>query len=644
MNAPRQRKLKDLGNGNNPAAETAFAIDRAWQLRLQSIEEAIRQMSIAMQMAEQYELTDLLCDSEYKMGVLHWQQVSYAEASEFHMRSLDHADRLSDRARIARALNGMGTVSLKKGDFLDTIQLFLRSIDIYESIDDPRGLAIVYNNIGVAYKNVGVYKKAVEYHFKALKIKEEYGEHHRLAASWTNLGLIHEIDGSFREAIECHERALEYCSEYSNPDLYSTLLHNLASTYIRLAEYHKAIKLLDSAERIRKTIGNIEGLATITRDRGKIYLALRDYEKAKEILTADAEATDSVASVLTGNYAAIILGRVYFESKDYEKAYEVLSKAYEAIQDYELIYDKKECTRYLSEVEYERGNYESAYRYRIAHEEYRDVLNEQKNKVALKQQMDKYAIEKRELELRQLNQRHNMLRNVNAELEVFASNIAHRVNRPLKQLEVIAGFVKGLDTQAAADLRSKELEGAVDELQVLLDSLFKYSSVGSTGIVVEKVDLNEIIDIVKQNLSEHEFSFECSTALPTVLSTKTDMIQLFQNIFSNAIKFRRPDVPLKISMTAVSAPDYYLVEVVDNGSGVEENKVKDLFRVFQSTADKSRSAGMGLAICKKIMDAVGGDIQISSTPGASTAVSLRIPRFDIQRSAIELKAHYGLQA
>jgi light-regulated signal transduction histidine kinase (bacteriophytochrome) len=146
-----------------------------------------------------------------------------------------------------------------------------------------------------------------------------------------------------------------------------------------------------------------------------------------------------------------------------------------------------------------------------------------------------------------------------------------------------------------------------------------YSKINSAGKSFESTDMANVLAEVKQNLQssiqETNASITIDT-LPVLPANRQQMVQLFQHLLNNAIKFRSV-LPLHIHISAIEQEEHYLFSVSDTGIGMEMKYTRKIFQVFQRlhSRDEYEGAGIGLAACKRIVERHNGNIWVESQPG-----------------------------
>lgn len=225
------------------------------------------------------------------------------------------------------------------------------------------------------------------------------------------------------------------------------------------------------------------------------------------------------------------------------------------------------------------------------------------------------------------------LRQINAELEQFAYVASHDLQEPLR---AVAGCVQLLQQryQGRLDQRADELifhivEGA-GRMQRLIQDLLAFSRVGTRGQQFKPTELQAVLDAALANLKaaiEESHATVTHDPLPTVSADPAQFVQLFQNLIGNALKFHSPGRPPVIHVGARRQGQAWIVTVRDNGIGIEPQYFERIFDVFQRlhTRREYPGTGIGLAICRKIVERHGGRIWLESTPGEGTTFSFSIP-------------------
>jgi PAS domain S-box-containing protein len=221
----------------------------------------------------------------------------------------------------------------------------------------------------------------------------------------------------------------------------------------------------------------------------------------------------------------------------------------------------------------------------------------------------------------------------NAELSSFAFLAAHELKSPL---QAISGFAALLDRahgpRLEADARDFVgwiVDGAA-RMDGLVEDLLAYCAVDRDEAVSEEVDVAEIVAGVVDEL-QREIDRRHATIgagpLPTVTGDPRQMAQLLQNLVANALKFVPDGRAPQIHVSAERGPETWTVTVADNGIGVEEGSREQIFAMFERLHPRERfkGTGIGLSICKRIVERQGGRIWIEANPGGGSLFRFTLP-------------------
>jgi light-regulated signal transduction histidine kinase (bacteriophytochrome) len=188
--------------------------------------------------------------------------------------------------------------------------------------------------------------------------------------------------------------------------------------------------------------------------------------------------------------------------------------------------------------------------------------------------------------------------------------------------------------QGKLDADADEFIGfAVDgarRMQELINDLLTYSRVGTRPLQLEAVDTAQVVDQVVSDLGAAIGESKAKVMrddLPMVRGDSTQLRQLFQNLIANGIKFHRPEEAARVQVSAAREHGTWTFSVGDNGIGIEPQYQERIFALFQRLHTRADypGTGIGLAICKKIVERHGGQIRVDSAPGRGTTFLFTLP-------------------
>ncbi len=225
------------------------------------------------------------------------------------------------------------------------------------------------------------------------------------------------------------------------------------------------------------------------------------------------------------------------------------------------------------------------------------------------------------------------LRESNKELEQFAYIASHDLQEPLRMVSSFLQLLEKRYSEKLDERGTNYISYAVDgsnRMQQLIKDLLAFSRIGTRGKEFEPTDLNAVLEQVKKNLHasiEQSGAIIKTTKLPQIHADATQIVQLLQNLIGNAIKFQGKNPPI-IRISTNRTRKYHEILVTDNGIGISKEYTQRIFEIFQRlhTRDEYEGTGIGLAICKKIMERHNGTINLESILGTGSTFILRFPK------------------
>ncbi len=233
----------------------------------------------------------------------------------------------------------------------------------------------------------------------------------------------------------------------------------------------------------------------------------------------------------------------------------------------------------------------------------------------------------------ELRKKSKELERSNLELQQFAYIASHDLQEPLR---AISGFTELLEKRykgqidERADKYIKFIVDGTRQMNQVIHDLLAYSRVQTKAHEFEFIDVNQSLKQALLNLQtsiRDENAVIRTDTLPSVYADGIQITQLFQNLIGNALKFQKPGNQPEISISVHKSGDMWKFSVTDNGIGIDPQYSERIFKIFQRLHAKGEyeGTGIGLAICKRIVERHGGEIMVRSKPGAGSTFSFTLP-------------------
>ncbi|MEX1024174.1 MAG: hybrid sensor histidine kinase/response regulator [Planctomycetota bacterium] len=244
----------------------------------------------------------------------------------------------------------------------------------------------------------------------------------------------------------------------------------------------------------------------------------------------------------------------------------------------------------------------------------------------------RYAIERRRI-VEELARKNARLERVNDDLRNFAHIVAHELKQPLNPMRINCELIRrGLANGSTADLTEivADLDSSVGDMANLVTQMLEFASVERNSGPREPVDLTLVARAAADELGgrvAEEGATITIESLPTVAGHPLQLRQVFSNLLSNALKYRRAVAPV-IRIQAIFSERHVVIEVSDNGRGIPQSELESVFDMFHRGAQQhvDRGNGIGLSYCRRIVEHHSGTVTAHSQDGRGTTIRLQFPR------------------
>lgn len=565
--------------------------------------------------------------------------------------------------------NSIGIIHAKRGEYALGLGYFISAKEIWKNLGNRKREAILLSNIGRLHMDIGDYESSLNATLKALELSR-YFENVRLQASCThNLGEIYQAKGDLRNALNTYQKALAMKEALGSPLRLISTLKGMGEVYIQLSLFQQAQEQFDQAMDIAQSQNNQEYMQELLLSMASLQQTRGNYRAAINLATQSLELAEKQNNQDDLLACYQFLAEVYAQQNQMDQAYGSL-KTYAYLKDSLYNAQRNSLLAELNTKYRLSARNEEIQKLRLEQEQsdlrtqrlwmligfsaiallitlllFRNKRNANRllaeRNLAIATQNE--LLEQKQAEIEQKNQllaqkskeislQNRQLQQSNQDLKQFVYAASHDLREPLRTIRsymqlITKRYKTQLDT-SAQEFIGFATDGAV-RMDQLLQDLLSYSRIGRESIPKTSVDLNKVIQRVQDALDHqiHQNQAELHVApLPYVHAYETQMYLLFQNLISNAIKFRQEQPP-RIFVDARQEAGHYLLTIADNGIGIEKEHQERVFSLFHRLHPRSKfeGTGMGLAMCRRIVEHHQGEIWLDSEPGKGTTMFIRIP-------------------
>ena len=522
-------------------------------------------------------------------------------------------------------------------------------LELSRSIEDGEKEVTALTNIAIARSVSSDYKTAIPMYVEALEKSKQLGFRSNAMNCLINIGTIYANLFNYEDALDRYQTVLEDYQDVLTDDNHIAINQNTGNLYHASEQYQSAIDYFQKAIDIAKKLGNTSALGRAYALLSRTYLAMGDLDLAIEHAHKSKNLMPDSEKVRQINL--LNLAEIDFIHGHTAHATELAKLGIASARQVKDDASELRGFKLLANI----FNKETKYRYAlkcqmIYSKKQEDYLKMQRSMHLLDFEI-RYALRDKQLKIEELtkeNQFHaivlernsqiekqnEQLRQANEELQQFAYITSHDLKEPLRMIgsyaQIVAQqFASNLDDDSR--LYFKFINDGVTRMNALLDALLQYATIGKTELDLEVVDVADIVHIARGNLKlkieETHANILCGE-MPSVRAIPSFLIQLFQNLIGNAIKFRRPDSRPIVLINAEEKENEWVFYVKDNGIGIAPEHQDRIFVIFQRlhTRAQYEGTGIGLSICHKIVTQLGGKIRVESELGNGSSFIFTIPK------------------
>lgn len=576
------------------------------------LDEAMQYYQGALDMATDINNDRLIRNYLNNVGLIHERKGNYNIAMEYYHRALAMVDENKNKGTASILLNNIGLIHSHEGDHKKALQYLERSLAIERELDNKLGISMALTNVGEQYYKLGQGAKALRYYSEALTLSEAVEDKIGISMLLNNIGEVHLKDGRFELSMDYFPKALAIAEEIGDKESVARVLNNLGKVKLKMDDPSESISYCMKGLMIAQKMGAKEVVKDIYQTLSENHTKIGNYKKALEYFQFYKAATDSL----------------YSEQKS--KQIVELSTQYETQKrETEVVLLKEQQSKNEAIIKQKTiigwgGAMILVLVSLIAF----ILFKSNRQKHAYGQQLEE-EVAKRTNELKQSNIE---LIKSNKELERFAYIASHDLKEPLRN---IVSFTRLIERKIG-DTASAEIKEFLSfvinnsrQMHILIEDVLEYSRIENIESDNDVVDLNEIlktvIEVLGSTINEKNVCIE-QNILPKVKANASQILLVIKNLVENGIKYNEKANPV-IRIEAKTENGFHLISVIDNGIGIEEQYFENIFGMFKRLHHRGeyQGSGLGLSICKKIVQNLGGEIWVESKTGEGSRFVFSLP-------------------
>ena len=592
-------------------------------------------------------------------------------------KAIEHSKKVNFYKGLGYGYSNLGIISEYRGAYAQSILNNEQSKEYFEKGNLTKGIAISNQYLGIGYFYLSEYEKSLAYYFDALKSYDKLNFEEGIAAVNNNIGVVYESRKDLEKALEFYVKSYELKNKLKMNA--SSSLANIANIYCEQDEFDKGLNYYFKAEKEKEKFKSNSGKASLYSNISRCYIELSEFSKAQSYILK-AIKIDTSRNNLYG-YSSDLQVYADLENARNNKqlALKKYLKSYEIAKSNDYLDIQINNTSKIGELYSSLGNYKKAYQFHSELLQIKDKVHFQENKEAIANLNVVYETEKKTQEITLLskenkikdvtiernrvvriafilgtfllllslfllfnrfrlkaktnlilNAKNKELEELNATKDKLFSIVAHDLKNPVSAFKTLTeNMSKGFDKipQELLQKLISQLRDSSTQLYDVLTNLLTWSNSQRDNIKVDKVKIvpknlvDEIIGMYQINADLKSIKIVNELAQNFELSADKEIIHTaFRNLIMNAIKF----TPEKGAVKTYQEGNKIIIE--DNGIGMSENDINKLFDITKNAASigdsSEKGTGLGLILCKELLDKAGINIKVESELEKGTKITL----------------------
>lgn len=606
-------------------------------------------LEIFLQLKDSFQL----CEIYNQLGLLYWKRDQFIPAYQNFRISLKIAGAKYLKSQESQSLNYIGLIYWKWGEFSPALDYFFSALKIKESLTDDFETGITLNNIANIYNELNQPDEAILYANRCVELANNFPNKYVIGRALNNLGVSYFKENNYAKAIEYQKRSLAVKRESNDLTGQAFSLSDLGEVFFVMKETKKASEYFQQALSIWQKLNDSYGITKTTLNLGKAYAAQGLLTKAESFYNLSLEESKRTHNKKNIADSYLALASLFETRNNYREAL-ALHKLYSTYSDSVLnttMSNKIAELRVFSEIDEKEKEVEL-----LTKEKKIQSLEIEKqvttNKIFLIVVIAGFLfllllvfrffkIRRLQVLLEEKNQaiseKSDELEIANSAKDKFFSIIAHDLKSPFTGLIGYSEILSEEFDSMEHDEKIRTigfLKTLIERVYTLIENLLDWSRIQTNRIELfpTNIDLSSeisgILTLLKANSEKKKITIINQIINPVfVFVDNYSFRSIIQNLVSNAVKFTNPKGAIIIS--AEEKSDFVEIRIKDNGIGIGHEFLQKIFKIetrhsTTGTANES-GTGLGLLLCKELVEKNGGNISVESTVGIGTTIHLTLP-------------------